>query len=67
MSQPPELDAFLDRVLQFLGASRRFVAGAAIDDGDRFGAHAQGDAGGIHRCIARADYGYALSHADRRS
>ena len=64
--QPLELHALLDGVLQFLGARRGFAPRPPVDDGDLFGAHAQGDAAGVHGGVAGADDGHALAHAHRR-
>ena len=53
-AQHLELDAFLERVCQFLDARRHFLAGAAIDDGD-VAAQTLGGARRVHRGVAAAD------------
>ena len=59
--QELELDAFLLGVVDFLGAGRHFLAGAAIDDHGGLGAQAFGGAGGVHGDVAAADDGDALA------
>ena len=52
--QDRQLDALLQRVMQFLDARRHLLLGAAIDDGD-LGAEALGGARRVHRGVAAAD------------